>query len=376
MGTRFTRWEYVRIRKEREKQLAAALGIMVPTARILIARGMDDEAACRRFLAQARGVTPGAAPCRNKPPAPEEAKNKIPLPGEALQPGKRIIVYDLETTGLDPDKEAIIEIAGVALLDGKTVEQFSTLANPGKKLDPYITELTGIREEDLLDAPPEQFALNRFLEFLDNADFLAGHNIIDFDNKFMCARLGHSFPDQALTCIDTLPLSRRLLPELQNHKLITVLQHFNYQESGYHRALADARASAHALLQLFALVRERYPVEPDRGVEPQPVLAFETLIDPKKFPVAALLRELLSLGPFEEHNPPPRLMLQEVRPARVGAGILAIVHGGARLEFTLPQDTDPPTSGILDVVITLEGIDQEDAVFRGTLLDWRRSPLI
>lgn len=119
------------------------------------------------------------------------------LPGENILPkqkrpnkGKSLLVFpddytviDIETTGLDPLFDDIIEIAGIKYRENKEIERFQSLINPGRKIGDFIVELTGITNEMLLDAPSIETVLPRFLEFVGN-DTIVGHNV-HFDINFI-----------------------------------------------------------------------------------------------------------------------------------------------------------------------------------------------
>lgn len=191
---------------------------------------------------------------------PPEQAPQITLSGLALKLGeallftrsewynRRILIYDLETTGLKPERERIIELAGIKAVNGEVVGEFQSLANPGIPLPPIITELTGITAEDLQDAPAEAIALQRFIEFGADAEAFSGHNIRRFDNRFLEARCkAFGYPQFHRKTIDTLELSRRYLHNLTNHKLATVAAGIDYRETEWHRALADVKASMQIL---------------------------------------------------------------------------------------------------------------------------------
>ena len=93
------------------------------------------------------------------------------------------VVLDLETTGLSPKSDRIIEIGAARVRQGKVEEVYSTFVNPGRLLTEHTIELTGIRDENLLDAPLIEDVLEPFLDFIGN-DCLLGHNIL-FDYSFV-----------------------------------------------------------------------------------------------------------------------------------------------------------------------------------------------
>ena len=93
------------------------------------------------------------------------------------------ISIDLETTGLNPKEDRIIEIGAIKVIEGKVVDTFTTFVNPGRKLEERIVELTGIRDEDLADAPTIEEVFPKLEEFLEDLPLL-GHSIL-FDFSFL-----------------------------------------------------------------------------------------------------------------------------------------------------------------------------------------------
>jgi len=148
-------------------------------------------------------------------------------------------VIDLETTGLDPLYDSIIEIAAVHVEKGRIVDQFNTLVNPGYEIDDFIIELTGITNEMLASAPSIEKILPSFLDFV-GADIILGHNV-NFDINFLytaCERqLSKPFCNDF---IDTMRFSRRLFPSERHHRLIDLVKRFNLGATEEHRALSDA----------------------------------------------------------------------------------------------------------------------------------------
>lgn len=163
------------------------------------------------------------------------------------------VSIDLETTGLNPKLDKIIEIGAVRVVDGKPTERFSTFVNPGRKLEERIVELTGIHDEDLQDAPTIEEVWPRLVEFLGDS-ILLGHSIL-FDYSFLKKaavnqKLG--FEKQA---IDTLKIARRFLTELEHRSLDYLCEYYKIPHQA-HRALADAEATSelyHRLVEQFYL---------------------------------------------------------------------------------------------------------------------------
>lgn len=156
-------------------------------------------------------------------------------------------VLDLETTGGSPNNCEITEIGAVKYRHGELLGSFQTLVDPGLPIPPSIVVLTGITEAMVYDAPSIESALPTFLEFIGDT-VIVGHNV-RFDLSFLNAsatRLGYG----RLTnkWVDTAALARRLIrAEVRNLRLQTLAAHFRSPTTPNHRALEDARATAHVL---------------------------------------------------------------------------------------------------------------------------------
>ncbi|MDR0930172.1 MAG: exodeoxyribonuclease VII large subunit [Clostridiales bacterium] len=170
------------------------------------------------------------------------------------------IALDVETTGLSPENNAIIEIAAIKFSRGEVIDEFVTLVNPNCFLPKRITEITGITSSMLHSAPTYDDIIDDFLNFIGDWTIVM-HNK-DFDTGFisaMCEQYGHSFTNDTLC---TLRLSRQLLPALKNHKLGTVCQHFNVVIDGAHRAKADAIATGEIFWYLTAILNSANNANP------------------------------------------------------------------------------------------------------------------
>lgn len=160
-------------------------------------------------------------------------------------------VLDLETTGGSAADCEITEIGAVKYHGGELVGTFQTLVDPGLPIPPSITILTGITQAMVIDAPQIGAALPAFLEFIGDA-VIVGHNV-RFDLSFLNAaavRLGYGRLDNKST--DTAGLARRLIrTEVRNLRLQTLAAHFRSPTTPNHRALEDARATAHVFHALL-----------------------------------------------------------------------------------------------------------------------------
>jgi DNA polymerase-3 subunit epsilon len=162
------------------------------------------------------------------------------------------VVLDLETTGGAPDGGGITEIGAVKVRGGEQLGEFATLVNPGTRIPPLITVLTGITEAMIAPAPRLESVLPQVLEFLSGAVFVA-HNA-PFDTGFLraaCVRYGYRWPGPCV--LDTAALARRLLTgdEVPNCRLGTLAAHFHTATRPIHRALDDARATVEVLYGLI-----------------------------------------------------------------------------------------------------------------------------
>ncbi|MBI5399862.1 ribonuclease H-like domain-containing protein [Candidatus Saganbacteria bacterium] len=148
------------------------------------------------------------------------------------------VIFDIETTGLEPTINEITEIGAFKVRGGQFFDLFSQLIKPRAMISPEITRLTGIDNEMVKDCPPIETVLPRFREFIDTAVLIA-HNT-NFDVSFikeMSRRTNQSEPTNQIVC--TLKLARHLLPGLVNYKLHTVASYFGISARNRHRAIGD-----------------------------------------------------------------------------------------------------------------------------------------
>ena len=165
------------------------------------------------------------------------------------------VVIDLETTGLDPRYDEIIEIAGIRFDNGVEAERFQTLVNPRREIDPFITELTGITDEMLEDAPKIDVVLPEFLKFIGDS-VLIGHNV-NFDINFLYDNAEYLLlPPVSNDFIDTMRISRRLYKEMLNHKLETLITYLGVGDTVEHRALGDCIFTQQCFQKMKLYVQE------------------------------------------------------------------------------------------------------------------------
>ena len=147
-------------------------------------------------------------------------------------------VLDIETTGLDPRYCEIIEISAMKYSSGQNIGTFSTLVKPSEPIDEYITSLTGITNDMLKNAPDIVETMQRFYNFV-GSDLIVGYNV-NFDINFLYDNLlnCHSLT-LSNSFIDVMRIARKVLPDLKNHKQVTVAEHYGISTAGAHRAAVD-----------------------------------------------------------------------------------------------------------------------------------------
>jgi len=156
-----------------------------------------------------------------------------------------IVALDIETTGLDPAEDAIIDIGAVRFNDRRVEDEWSTLIHPGRRIPPFITQLTGITDQMILNAPSLQEMQSDLEDFVNDSP-IVGHNI-NFDVSFL--RRGGLFKGNQL--VDTYELAAVLLPSASRYNLSSLTQALGVPFPATHRALDDARATRGILLRLW-----------------------------------------------------------------------------------------------------------------------------
>lgn len=180
-------------------------------------------------------------------------------------PVSTYVAVDLETTGLDPKRDRIIEIGALKVAEGRIEGRWETRVNPGRQIDSVVTQLTGIADADVQNAPWIEEVLPDFLAFAGELPLL-GHNVI-FDYAFLKrAAVNERLPFERQG-IDTLKLARRFLPALESRSLESLCRYYEIRQQA-HRAPEDARA-AHVLYgKLAALFFEK----DEEAFAPKPLL--------------------------------------------------------------------------------------------------------
>jgi DNA polymerase-3 subunit epsilon len=164
------------------------------------------------------------------------------------------VVFDVETTGSSAKEGGITELGALKLVRGRVVDEFATLVNPGRPIQPFVVRLTGITDRMVADAPNAADVMPLFEEFAEGC-VLVGHNV-HFDCSFVsAAREASGLAPLPNPVLDTLKLARSLVPGLKRYRLSSLVSHFGVRAAPNHRALADAAATAEVFLKLLKLLR-------------------------------------------------------------------------------------------------------------------------
>ncbi|NLL80055.1 MAG: DNA polymerase III subunit epsilon [Clostridiales bacterium] len=175
------------------------------------------------------------------------------------------VVFDLETTGISPNWDEIIEISAVKVEQGRVVDRFSTLVNPGRRIPAGASAVNGITDQMVADAPAISKVMGSFMDFIGEA-VLVGHNIHSFDLKFIRRDL-LEYLDRELTndYIDTLYMARRCLPQLSHHRLTDISAYYHIATEGAHRALNDCIMNQQCYEEMKKTARESGMIQEKEG---------------------------------------------------------------------------------------------------------------
>ncbi|MDO4298246.1 MAG: 3'-5' exonuclease [Lachnospiraceae bacterium] len=176
------------------------------------------------------------------------------------------IAFDLETTGLRPMSDRILEIGAVMVEEGEVIGSYETFIDCGISIPPHITQLTGITEKMTAGSPQTEEAVRGFLEF-SGGQVLLGHNL-PFDYSFMKRNVVNLGLDYERDGLDTLKIARFCLPELESRSLDRLSAYFGIPQEHHHRALDDALTAA----RLYERLKEEFGERRPELFEPVPMV--------------------------------------------------------------------------------------------------------
>lgn len=167
------------------------------------------------------------------------------------------IMIDIETTGLSPDWDSIIEVAAVKIDNGEIIDEYSSFVEYNDELPEFITDLTGITSEMLIGAPSPQIVMKELSDFIGN-DIIIGYNVnfdinflYDYFEKHLNLKLNNDY-------VDCMRIARKLYPEKKHHRLKDMVSLFDINVDTEHRALDDCRTTKLVYDNLQNVIASKY----------------------------------------------------------------------------------------------------------------------
>ena len=274
--------------------------------------------------------------------------------------GTTYVVFDIETTGFSPVNNRIIEIGAVKVCDGQILDRFSTFVNPKVPIPYNIVKLTSITDSMVADAPEIDTVLPEFLDFCQDA-VLVAHNA-SFDTGFIRENAKRLSLPADFTYLDTMVMSRVLLPEQNKHTLDALCKVFSVSLENHHRAVDDAEATAHIFLHFMTMLKEK-------GVNT--LAEMNTFAKPSDENIARLhsyhcillakndlgrinLYRLVSMSHLKYFNRQPKIPKSAINKYRDGLIIGSACEAGELYQALLDDRGEEEIAGIVDFYDYLE----------------------
>lgn len=169
-----------------------------------------------------------------------------------------IVVFDLETTGLNAKQCEIIEIAAIIIKEEKEIARYQSYVKPTVSIPLEITKITGIDDRRVANAERIEQVLPGFLEFIGDRP-LCAHNA-DFDISFLKNACEKMSIEREFVSIDTVTIGRALLPELKKHRLNSIAEHYGFSFN-HHRALDDTEVLTKIVFKFWETFKTKYKIE-------------------------------------------------------------------------------------------------------------------
>ncbi|MDR3085136.1 MAG: PolC-type DNA polymerase III, partial [Christensenellaceae bacterium] len=258
--------------------------------------------------------------------------------------GRSYVVLDVETTGLSPVKDRIIEIAAVKIKDGKILDEFSSFVDPQMRIPASATKINGIRD-DMVEGAPKIGELMQTLSAFCEGFCVCAHNA-PFDLAFLRAaarQAGLALPEQTL---DTLPLARAVVPEIKRHRLDAVCKKLGVPLSQHHRALFDTRATAFMLMKLLERAEAEHGAKTLRDLNRLGVHvaasgdSYHIVILAKNQTGLKNLYELVSIGHLKHFERRPQIFRSDLEAHREGLILGSACEAGELIRAVLDGKTD------------------------------------
>ena len=256
------------------------------------------------------------------------------------------VVFDIETTGLSPRTDDIIEIGAVKVANRKVVDSFSTFIHIKRSLPAKIIELTSITDDILQNQPEITSALPDFFKFAGNSALVA-HNA-SFDVSFIKNKaleyLNQSYDPSVL---DTLELSKALIKDVKNHRLNTLTKKLGIKLENHHRAVDDANATAQLFLHLMGILNDRnlYEIENlnidlKEDIDIVKKSSYHVNILVKNYTGLKNLYNLVSQSHIQYYYKKPRILKSDLRRMREGLIIGTACEAGELYSAVLKGAND------------------------------------